>query len=645
MNKTKKMSFGGAKKKLMGAVCMLLVASIMMISATYAWFTLSTAPEITGITTSVGANGNLEMALLDNTTYNDLTKIKSAVGDSKDTDGKSITEANITWGNLVDLSDTSYGTSSFKLNPSIPVVGSDGVVSTTTPLATASYGTDGRVKALEKNTVTGIYDAEKGAFYAAGKGVRGIGVASAMTPQQQAFRVAVANVAADTAVAKTTVQNALNMNGSALGSLAVNMANNDSYAVTTADIAAINSVIDSVTTAKAKLGEAIKYAMMAETVAKNADASKELTAYSLEGYTGTTSAITSAIAGYNAIVVPANLEETANTAAAKEALKDLLDTDHLTLNGYTMAEVKNNIGAIAKAAMTQGGLVLVMDSTNTGSFQKIAAMAGNISAKITLAELKHGDVSMTDVDATMRTATAGGATIMATLYSALSAIKVEGNVEAADTVISDLYGYAIDMAFRTNAAGSKLLLQTDAAQRIYSDAIDTSTQGGGSYMEFTPTSLNNNQFKGLLSSVKVLFLDESNKILAVAGLDTSSLRDAEGTAAAVAGKFPLKMVTTTFVDVNDTSKTMLTVTPEEESGRGVITDLQQNAATRISVMVYLDGASVDNSMVSVDAQSMTGRLNLQFSSSASLVPMDYTPLHNRKVTGDTGDTGGGNTEP
>ena len=159
-------------------------------------------------------------------------------------------------------------------------------------------------------------------------------------------------------------------------------------------------------------------------------------------------------------------------------------------------------------------------------------------------------------------------------------------------------------------------------------------------MEFTPTSLNNNQFKGLLNSVKVLFLDSSNKILAVAGLDTSSLSGAVGTAAAVAGKFPLKMVDANFVDVDNTSTTNFTVTHTEVSGRGVITDLQQNAATRISVMVYLDGASVDNSMVSVDAQSMTGSLNLQFSSSASLVPMDYTPLHNRKVTGDTGDTGG-----
>ena len=52
------------KSKLIAAICMLLVSSIMMVSTTYAWFTLSTAPEVTGINTSVGANGNLEMALL-----------------------------------------------------------------------------------------------------------------------------------------------------------------------------------------------------------------------------------------------------------------------------------------------------------------------------------------------------------------------------------------------------------------------------------------------------------------------------------------------------------------------------------------------------------------------------------------------------
>ena len=64
-NKRKKVQMpAGIRQKMMAAVSMLMVSCIMLVSSTYAWFTLSTAPEVTGITTNVGANGNLEMMLL-----------------------------------------------------------------------------------------------------------------------------------------------------------------------------------------------------------------------------------------------------------------------------------------------------------------------------------------------------------------------------------------------------------------------------------------------------------------------------------------------------------------------------------------------------------------------------------------------------
>ena len=90
--------------KLMAAVCMLLVSSIMMVSTTYAWFTLSTAPEVTGISTSVGANGNLEMALLPQYVA-DHTKLEASIGSNGETSMavKDAKEANVTWGNLVQL--------------------------------------------------------------------------------------------------------------------------------------------------------------------------------------------------------------------------------------------------------------------------------------------------------------------------------------------------------------------------------------------------------------------------------------------------------------------------------------------------------------------------------------------------------------
>ena len=74
--KTKKTeTYASIRKKLYSALAMLLVSSIMMVSSTYAWFVLSTAPEVTGIQTQVGANGALEIALLDNQSWTDLTRL------------------------------------------------------------------------------------------------------------------------------------------------------------------------------------------------------------------------------------------------------------------------------------------------------------------------------------------------------------------------------------------------------------------------------------------------------------------------------------------------------------------------------------------------------------------------------------------
>ena len=109
----------GIRNKMMAAVSMLMVSAIMMVSSTYAWFTLSTAPEVTGITTNVGANGNLEMMLLNAETYKSTLEdlgVVSQVGDSMAV--AEVEKANETWGNLVDLNSSSYGLSSIVLMPS-----------------------------------------------------------------------------------------------------------------------------------------------------------------------------------------------------------------------------------------------------------------------------------------------------------------------------------------------------------------------------------------------------------------------------------------------------------------------------------------------------------------------------------------------
>ena len=129
------------------AVALLFAMSASMLgTASYAWITLSRAPEITGMSTTVAANGNLEIALAQGLTSEELKPPEeSEVGDSAAAQG--ITEANVTWGNLINLSDPIYGISNIALRPAS--LSSSG--RTVTPLYGANYGKDGRVKNVSAN--------------------------------------------------------------------------------------------------------------------------------------------------------------------------------------------------------------------------------------------------------------------------------------------------------------------------------------------------------------------------------------------------------------------------------------------------------------------------------------------------------------
>ena len=198
------------KKKLMSALAMLMVATTLMTTTSYAWFVLSTAPEVTGIATNVGANGSLEIALLNAETYEDLSLIRSGVGDSMVSKNPS---ANNAWGNLVDLGYVEYGLSNLTLLPArLMVTGSDGNYTVDTNLlAVPVYGFDGRVVELEQNTYSAIY--QDGAFaFTSGKkdyGVRAIGTSDALSAQGSALASAKANIPAYIKNAKSTTSASL----------------------------------------------------------------------------------------------------------------------------------------------------------------------------------------------------------------------------------------------------------------------------------------------------------------------------------------------------------------------------------------------------------------------------------------------------
>jgi len=120
------------KAKLMASVGMLLVAIIMMSTASFAWFTISTSPEIANITANITANGNLEIALGVN------QPAESGITDS----GK-----NESWGNLIDLKKafTKDGNNVVTLKPiRMSVTASDLKGTLKYPV----YGLDGRIATL-----------------------------------------------------------------------------------------------------------------------------------------------------------------------------------------------------------------------------------------------------------------------------------------------------------------------------------------------------------------------------------------------------------------------------------------------------------------------------------------------------------------
>lgn len=151
--------------KLMAAISMLLVSAILMCLTSYAWFILSTAPEVSNLKTTAGANGALEIALQStNEAGTGRADITSAVGSSHAKNAATV--SNTYWGNVVDLTE-GYGLEHVTLYPSrlkLTPTKVDGktsyAVDTGTILQVPQFGQDGRVTGLLDATKT-HYDGEK----------------------------------------------------------------------------------------------------------------------------------------------------------------------------------------------------------------------------------------------------------------------------------------------------------------------------------------------------------------------------------------------------------------------------------------------------------------------------------------------------
>lgn len=164
------MHYINVKKKLYAATAMLLISAVVFAQSTFAWFTLSTSPEATGITSQVGSNGSLEIALLTEETSESVEKIRSGIGDSSAVTGA--VKANTTWGNLVDLEDAVYGMDGIVVRPALLDI-ENGTISDNI-LSVPNFGPDGRISGMNRMVFSRVRS-EDGFFEDYGYGVRAIG--------------------------------------------------------------------------------------------------------------------------------------------------------------------------------------------------------------------------------------------------------------------------------------------------------------------------------------------------------------------------------------------------------------------------------------------------------------------------------------
>lgn len=583
---------------------------------------MSTAPEIAGIDTKIGANGSLEVALLSDETYLDPGVIRSSVGDSLVL--QNTVESNGTWGNVIDLTEPSYGLSEISMLPARLNVtsGGDGYdVVNTSMLSIANYGLDGRASILAAETVSASYR-ESGFTYSGAAhsyGVRGIGTISNLTSQQSALVNARSLVRSYTSAAASSTASVWRANGASLLDILQRKYDKGGDVFDNTDVAVLRDTAERMLSALSYVDLALRQGIIGYGAAEIADTETFKTLRStVENTAIPLTAIAQMLPGEN---LPSGFDKWINIIdgdklamqgviyACDELSKwdvhtwdeispiidELFDTDRLYLGDHTLTN------AAAYRNMTD--LTTLTIAPNAGPMADVADFAGNYTALFDCTGSRGVEVvTRSTVDP-----------YLVEVADRLDECEAAaGDSAMADVSLNEVYGYAVDMAFRCNLA-SDLLLQTAAAQRVNNgqDPVLTQTQGGGSYMRFTSEQLSTDQIVQMMDAIRIGFLDNRGNLLAVAKLGTLNYQETEAGVTA-----PLYLYEHTVAADGSIS---MGARREDQSA---ITALPEDTPVVITAVVWLDGDHVDNSLAAISARSMSGTLNLQFASSATLLSAD-----------------------
>lgn len=571
-------------KKLYAAIALLLVATLLMSGTTFAWIVLSTAPEATEITTTVGANGALEIKL----------NLTNAADDDK----------NNIFRNIVEFANKEYGLDKIILRPAMPSSDFNNGY-----LQIPEYNYDGLIK--NEFVGAGSYVGtlgEDGQFYQSDDtGVRVVGTASGTSPRQSAFDSAIRAAKSAISAAKSSAQSSLN--NDKFQSIVIKMVGSGSE-YNTDDLNTLNTMITGLETSVAKLEEAYKQLIFAFAAS---DSVQDENAYSIIQQLWGTNGLTLdniaangkiSVQGHEVTVdakILSGIRALQTTKGNVQAARDVYDNLSRDDDVFTSDEISPiltklvdkskilvnnddpdnmNIGDV----LANGATVTMQDGA--GVYVEIADQIGNYSVAIT---------NMV----TMETQTAVTKPYLTDALGKVEGIGVTG-ADTSELPLNIQVGYILDFSFKTNAKNSHLLLQTEAIDRVNQENSTEATMGGGSFMKFRITEgadITTKQVTQIMSCFRIVFFDTDTKVvLGNASLDTSYINGSDGSVKA-------------------------SIIMANEDGSDVIASLPHNTPRNISVLVYLDAKELENEHVSATtASSVTGVMNLQFASDADLVP-------------------------
>lgn len=599
-------------------IFMLFACLCLLISASYAWLTMSLAPEVSGINTHIGTNGNLEIALLNEQTYIDPSQIKSLIGSSKEVSNPLI--SNITWGNLIDLSDKKYGLDKIMLQPSrLNVQSNINGINTVynNLLSFPEFDSDGRFKKFSSETISTTYT-DQGFIYDTTRqtyGVRCIGRTSSVSSQETALANSRAAIRSYRTSSVRSVESVLKSNGGELLALYIDvlMGNRDNY--NDVDIALIQD------TAKRLLGSisyidlAIRQAIVGycSISIDDTDTFKQIN----KTVCNTMVPLTTVFM-YLPDVIPDDMKQMVNEIEKEKnnlqevislcgdynnntysendiliLLDKVLPYNEVYINSKKLEKNKINtsIDGDNKITLTDDAGAMAMIADYCGNYDIFFTYSKNSSFElITLSKKSPGYLEK--------------------IAKSLDELRIDTESNSYTSEVKEIYGYAIDLAFRCNT-NCNLLLQTEGSLRVEEDSADMMLQGNGSYMSFSSGQLNDSQIISLMDSFRVAFVNDQNNVLAIAKLNVSNYSK-EGTEI----KAPLYLYE--YKVSVDGSISMGKRLKEDRK----IMELTENTISIMTIVVWLDGDHVDNSLAANSENSLSGALNLQFASDANLRPAD-----------------------